>query len=122
MTQDEKVIIFCYPRRVTTDLLDIYIKFNQEYTVIAQYWTNTTKYQPVPPNTDPVPPTKYKNQYCLVLNQYHQTIAVPYPAQYSASSLRNAQLSQLDLVILGFGQVVLNHHDSQTVNITSWLE
>ena len=43
-----------------------------QYQVILtkSYWLSTTKYQPVRPHTDPVPPST--NQYRLLLTQHHQ--------------------------------------------------
>ena len=43
--------------------------FHHVSTSNAPYWPSTTKYQPVPPSTDPVPSST--NQYCPVLTQHH---------------------------------------------------
>ena len=44
--------------------------FHHVSTSHAPYWPSTTKYQPVPPSTDPV--LSYTNQYDSILTQYHQ--------------------------------------------------
>ena len=45
------------------------------------HWPSTTKYQPVPPHTDPVSPRT--NQYCPLLTQFHHvstSIALFWPS------------------------------------------
>ena len=48
------------------------------------------------------PATSITIWYCLVLTQYHQVPTIALLTQYTASSFRNAQLSQLDLVLVFF--------------------
>ena len=77
------------PAMVTSDQISSFFNmYRHESLVLTQfylipsstklYWPSTTKYQPVPPHSDPAPPNT--NQYCLLLTQYYyvSTSSPPY--------------------------------------------
>ena len=73
------------------------------YTGIqALYWPSATKNKPIPPYTDSVPPST--NHCCSILTQC------------TPSSPRNAQSSQLDLVIIVV--TVNNSHTPQLLQLS----
>jgi len=91
---------FCPYCLTLTKCHPLLTQYHHVSTSTAFYWPSTTKYQPVLPYTDPVPPSI--NRYRHILTQYHHTSTSTTPYWPSTTKYQRLSFSScLPKIILG---------------------
>ena len=125
------VCSFVCPAMVTSDQISTFFNmYRHKSVVLTQFhltprstklhWPRTTKYQPIPPHTDPTPPNT--NQYRLLLTQYYH-ISTSSASYWPSNIIYQSVLSYTDQVpscINQFRYILIQHHQIGTSTAPYW--